>query len=111
MNLTYPNVTIPDELAFSDLKLGIGANGQLTCDMAPIRAIAEASDLPWHHFLVSADGGMVDLILGWYGEHRKQGGEEDLSAEEFIQGLGNHVQAPFADSRGSMYLYDPVSGD
>lgn len=77
-------VAIPDDLAFSDLRLAREADGSISFDWAVIERICEASGLPVEMFRDAPEDNVSGLIVGWYQAHRQHGGEPDPVAEDLI---------------------------
>lgn len=91
--ITHPNrrngyqrrrITIPDGLAFADLKLARDSDGAVTFDSAAIVSICEASGIDPSTFIESHEDNVAGLIVAWYGEHRAHGGAADPTAEDLI---------------------------
>ncbi len=100
MQQKMAKVIIPEDLAFSNLRLDRDPDGSVSFDWTVINRICEASDLPVEMFQdVEAD--VCGLIIGWYLAHRKAGGEADLIAEE----LFTEVQEE--EKRGQTYSHNP----
>lgn len=81
-------ITIPDGLAFADLKLARDSDGSVSFDTAVIVRICEASGIDPAMFLETAEDNIGGLIVAWYGEHRARGGAADPTAEDLIGEAG-----------------------
>lgn len=75
-------VTIPDELAFSDLHLSRDPDGSVSFDWSVIERICDANDLPVEMFRDEPEEQVCHLLVRWYQEHRQLGGEPDPVAED-----------------------------
>lgn len=71
------NISIPDDLNFRDLKLGIESDGSYGFDMRVIERICDASNLPVSAFIDSPEDNITSLIMRWYELHLQNGGEPD----------------------------------
>lgn len=89
-------VTIPDGLSFTDLKLKRERDGDVSFDTAVIKRICDASGIDTEQILSAGEDAISGLIVAWYGEHRKRGGDpdpvaDDLIAEALLEGeRGSH---------------------
>ena len=52
--------------------------------MTPIRKICEASGLPIELFTDTSEDNVSQLIVAWYEQHRRSGGDPDPVAEDLI---------------------------
>lgn len=77
-------ICIPDDLAFSALRLGRDADGMVSFDLAVIRRICEASNLNPDLFLRADEGNVSQLIMQWYAAARAAGEPADPVAEDLI---------------------------
>tara|TARA_Y100001972_G_scaffold82164_1_gene99982 strand:- start:16104 stop:16538 length:435 start_codon:yes stop_codon:yes gene_type:complete len=84
MQQQVAKVAIPDDLAFSDLRLAREANGSVSFDWAVIERICEASGLPVEMLRDAPEDNVSGLIVGWYQAHRQHGGEADPVADDLI---------------------------
>lgn len=84
MQQQLAKISIPDDLDFSDLRLERDPDGGVSFDLAVIERICEASSIQVEMFLDAPEDNVTGLIVGWYQEHRKYGGEADLVAEDLI---------------------------
>ncbi len=74
-------IIIPDDLAFSDLRLGREPDGSVSFDWAVITRICQASGLPVDVFRDTLEDNVSSLIVFWYHAHRQHGGDADPVAE------------------------------
>ena len=77
-------ITVPADLAFSDLRLAREPDGSVSFDWATIARICEASGLPVDVFRVAPEDDVSGLIVFWYQAHRQHGGAADPVAEDLI---------------------------
>lgn len=71
------NISIPDDLNFKDLKLGIESDGSYSFDMQVIERICKESNLPLSMITDAPEDNVASLILRWYELHLQNGGEPD----------------------------------
>lgn len=74
-------ITIPDDITFSDLHLAYSEDGCVLFDTGVIERICEANGTPVEFIL---QGFAARLIVDWYVAHRREGGEPDAIAEELL---------------------------
>lgn len=77
-------INIPGNLPFSALRLGRDPDGSVSFDTATIEAIEQASDLEPGFFMARPEEALAELIVGWYSQHRAQGGDPDPTAEDLL---------------------------
>ena len=80
----FVEITIPDDLTFSDLRLAREKNGNVSFDWEVIERICEASGLPVNLFCDELDENVTGLILSWYQVHIQSGGERDPVQDDLI---------------------------
>ncbi|EJG8175448.1 hypothetical protein NFH47_003034 [Escherichia coli] len=95
------NVTIPDDIDFSDLRLSLDPDGSISFEGAIIERICEASGLPAEVFINAPEDNVSRLIVGWYQAHRKYGGKADPVAEALIAEIVDEQKA------GQTFSYKP----
>ena len=71
------NISIPDDLNFKDLKLGIEADGSYSFDLKVIERICKESNLPLSMITDAPEDNVASLIIRWYELHLQHGGEPD----------------------------------
>lgn len=100
MDTLVARIVIPDDVNFSDLKLGRSADGGVLFDWAPIRRICEASGIDVAVFIDSHEDNVSGLMVRWYEGHRAAGGDPDPVAEDLIAEMraedaaGQHFSLP-----------------
>lgn len=77
-------ITIPGDLPFSALHLGRDPDGSVSFDRATIELVERASGLEPGFFLEQDEDAVAELIVGWYSQHRAEGGEPDPVAEDLL---------------------------
>lgn len=96
-------ISIPDGINFADLNLGRSASGSITFNAEIINAICEHSGIDPKVFWDSHEDNMAGLIIEWYANHLKNGGERDLIADDLI------AEAMAEDQLGGGISYPPGS--
>lgn len=84
MSQQLARILVPDDVDFADLHLVRNADGAVSFDWAPIERICEASGLSVDVLKGGPVDNVVELITGWYGEHRRHGGASDATAEGWL---------------------------
>lgn len=84
MPTTPTNITIPDDLAFADLKLARDVDGAVSFDWTPIERICAASGIDVALFRDAPEDNVAGLITAWYAEHLKRGGARDPVQDDLI---------------------------
>lgn len=82
-------VVIPEGVEFGALRLRREASGSVSFDVAIIARVARASGLDPALWLETHEDNVAGLIVAWYAEHLRRGGEPDAVAEQ----LGAEVRA------------------
>ena len=77
-------ITIPNGLSFAALKLKRERDGDVSFDTAVIKRICDASGIDTEQILSAGEDAISGLIVAWYGEHRKRGGDPDPVADDLI---------------------------
>lgn len=77
-------LTIPDGVAFSDLKLARHPSGDVAFDWSPIERICEASRIDIAVFREQSEDHVGGLIVAWYRSARAAGEPADPVAEDLI---------------------------
>lgn len=77
-------ITIPDDVRFADLKLARGADGMVSFDWAPIERICAASNVDIRHLRAGPEDNVTALVVAWYAEHLRHGGEPDPVQEDLL---------------------------
>lgn len=97
MQQQIAQITIPDDVSFSDLRLARGADGMVSFDWATIERICAASGVPVEMFRDAPEDNVAGLIINWYAAHRQNGGQLDPVAEDLLaevraeDAAGQHV--------------------
>lgn len=90
-------ITIPDDVSFSDLRLERSPSGAVRFDWAVIERVCAASGLPVELLRDGPEDNVAALIVGWYAAHRQAGGAADPVAEDLLAEIraedaaGQHV--------------------
>ena len=84
MQQQITKISIPDNLAFSDLHLSRDSDGSVSFDWAVIEQICQANKLPAQIFRDTTEDNVCGLIVGWYQAHKQHGGKYDAVAEDLI---------------------------
>jgi hypothetical protein len=88
----YSRITIPSDVAYSDLKMSRDPEtGDVEFDWAPIKRICDASRIDIAVFLDGPEDNLAELLTLWYSRHLAAGGapdgvQEDLIAEARLEG-------------------------
>lgn len=77
-------ITIPDDVRFSDLHLARDADGMVSFDWRPIERICEASGLDVALLRDGPEDNVSSLVVAWYAEHLRHGGERDPVQDDLI---------------------------
>lgn len=77
-------ISIPDGISFADLKLDRSVTGSITFDANIINTICEHSGIAPKMFWESHEDNMAALIVAWYANHLKNGGQHDPVADDLI---------------------------
>lgn len=77
-------ITIPDDVVFADLRLARDADGAVSFDWAPIERICAVSGLDADRLRRGPEDSVSGLIVAWYAEHRRQGGDRDPVQDDLI---------------------------
>jgi len=76
-------ITIPGNMHFHDLRLS-REKGGITFNAEIINAICNASGIDPEVFWQSHEDNLAELIIEWYANHLKNGGERDPVADDMI---------------------------
>lgn len=78
-------ITIPEGLAFGDLRLSRDpASGDVAFDWEPIRRICEASGLPPDWFESRPEDALCALLVAWYQQAKAAGEALDPVQEQIL---------------------------
>lgn len=77
-------ITIPDDVRFSDLHLARDPDGHISFDWTPIERICSASGLDVGLLRDAPEDNVAPLIVAWYAEHLRNGGERDAVQDDLI---------------------------
>lgn len=77
-------ITIPDDVRFSDLHLARDADGMVSFDWSPIERICEASGIDIALLRDGPEDNVTGLVVAWYAEHLRNGGERDPVQDDLI---------------------------
>lgn len=79
-------ITIPENIDFADLKLGRDPiTGAVSFDWLPIELICQESGIDSAMFTDTHEDNVAGLLVTWYVQHRRNGGEPDAIAEELLE--------------------------
>ena len=86
MKSRYPKqLVVPDGLRFADLQLRLDPeSGNLDFDTDPVERMCAANGLNIDEVM---EDEAVQMLLSWYIQHRRQGGEADAVLESEIEAL------------------------
>lgn len=96
-------ISIPQNINFGDLELSRSTNGGITFNAETINAICNASGIDPKVFWESHEDNMAGLIIEWYANHLKNGGEHDHVADDLI------AETMAEDQLGGGISYPPGS--
>lgn len=89
------HITIPDDLKFSDLQLSRDPHTRaVRFRWEPIERICQESGLDIAYLRDQTEDNVAGLIVAWYAEHRKAGGEPDPVEEQLIAEIRAEDAAP-----------------
>lgn len=94
-------ITIPSDVAFSDLKLARDADGQVSFDWTPIERVCAASGIDVSLLRDSHEDSLAELLTAWYRNHLATGGMPD---QVYVDLIGE-VKAE--DAAGQHYSHAP----
>jgi len=77
-------ISIPPKINFGDLKLSRCSDGGISFNAEIINAICNASGIDPEVFWQSHEDNLAGLIVEWYANHLKNGGERDPVADDMI---------------------------
>lgn len=77
-------IAIPEHIKFSDLDLARDPDGMVSFDRPVIEKICDANGLDYDIFFNAPEDNVSQLIVHWYGEHIRNGGERDPVADDLI---------------------------
>lgn len=101
MDNTLLQISIPDGLDFSALKLARDSDGHVSFDWEPINIICAASNINPDVFTSTHEDNIGGLIMTWYRAHIANGGQPDPVAEDLI------AEAMLEDEHGGGFSYPP----
>lgn len=101
MQQQITKIRIPSNLEFAELNLSRDSDGHVSFDWAVIEKICDASGVSSAVFKDGPEDNVAALIINWYGEHLKRGGDADPVAED----LFSEVLAE--DKAGQLFSYQP----
>jgi len=84
MERQLANITIPDTVNFSDLKLARDSDGMVSFDWLPVEEICKASNVPVEILKDGPEDNVSSLIIAWYESHLASGGQRDPVADDII---------------------------
>jgi len=99
--MKFTKITIPNTINFADLQLAYGAAGQIEFNWTPLEAICTASNLDIALLREQQEDTIAGLIINWYIEHRRHGGDPDPTAENIA------AEVIAEDARGGGFSYPP----
>lgn len=101
MQRQLANISIPDTVSFSDLKLARDADGMVSFDWSPVEAICRASNVPVEILRDGPEDNFSGLIVAWYQHHLAAGGARDSVADDLIG------EAIIEQQSGQNFSYQP----
>lgn len=101
MQRQLANISIPDTVSFSDLKLARDADGMVSFDWSPIETICHGSNLPVEILREGPEDNVSGLIVAWYQHHLAAGGDHDAVADDLI------AEAMAEEARGQTVSHAP----
>lgn len=101
MERQLANITIPDTVSFSDLKLARDADGMVSFDWLPVELICKASNVPVEILKDGPEDNVSGLIIAWYETHLAGGGQRDPVADDIIG------EAIIEQQHGQNYSHQP----
>jgi hypothetical protein len=84
MQRQLANITIPDTVTFSDLKLARDADGMVSFDWSPVEIICNTSNVAVEILKDGPEDNVSGLIIAWYESHLANGGQRDPVADDII---------------------------
>lgn len=96
-------ISIPQDIDFRNLKLNRKPGGGITFDAEIINIICNTSGIDPKVFWESHEENMSELIILWYINHLKNGGEHDPVADDLIS------ETIAEDQRGGGISHTPGS--
>lgn len=94
-------ISIPDDVDFSALKLARDSDGHVSFDWAPINTICAASNINPEVFTDTNEDNVSSFIIHWYTAHIANGGEPDPVAEDLI------LETQLEDKHGGGFSLPP----
>jgi len=104
MSQQVAQISIPDDVAFFDLKLARSSDGHVSFDWALIERICVASNVPIELLRDGPEDNVSGLIVAWYMTHRQRGGAADPVAEDLL------AEVRAEDAAGQKISYTPGRG-
>lgn len=101
MQRQLANISIPDTVSFSDLKLARDPDGMVSFDWSPVEAICQASNVPVEILRDGPEDNVSGLIVAWYQHHLAAGGTRDSVADDLIG------EAIIEQQSGQNFSYQP----
>lgn len=101
MQRQLAQITIPDDVKFSDLNLARDPDGALSFNWEPIERICHASGLPVELFSEQPEENVCQLIMHWYHAHLQQGGPRDPVQDDLI------AETLAEDAAGQRFSHKP----
>jgi hypothetical protein len=98
MHQQLVNISIPDDLEFSELRLARDADGDVSFEWPVIETICKHNKLPIELFSEEPEDNVCQLIVFWYQSHKQHGGIDDPVAEDLLRELAAEEAAgqPFS---------------
>lgn len=101
MNQQLVNISIPDNLDFSALKLARDADGAVSLEWPIVEKICKHNHLPIEIFSEAPEEILCRLIVVWYNSHKALGGNPDPIAEDLL------AEIAAEDSAGQFVSFQP----
>ncbi len=87
-------IRVPDGVVFADLQLRRERSGAVRFNWAVIERLCQASALDLALFQNGPEDNVAGLIVAWYVEHRRRGGDRDPVAEALLYEVQAEDTAP-----------------
>lgn len=101
MTQQLTEISAPEDVHFSDLRLVRDSDGAVSFEWAPIERICAASGISITLLRDGPEDNVAGLIAAWYDEHRKHGGAPDATAEDLL------VEIRAEDAAGQRVSHQP----
>jgi hypothetical protein len=83
--MTMLKILLPEEIDFASLQLTRDPlTRQISFESEPIEALCECSGIDPDIFLNGPQSNMAGLLVAWYAEHIRSGGQRDPVADQML---------------------------